>query len=216
MPSPFHNVEFPSDYARGAVGGPEFRTTIVETGSGYEQRNIDWDSARCRWDLSRLLTDPATRDDTLAFFRARKGRGYAFLFKDWNDHYVGMAWTGGGGSGSTLQHTGAHDFAEGDGVTTVFQLYKVYTNGGATESRKITRPVSPIKVYLDDVEAVSGFTVDYSIGKVTFSPAPANGVVIGWSGEFRVPVRCDTDILQLEYLTPTSGNVALSIVEVRE
>ena len=209
----FHNVLFPTDYSRGAVGGPEFRTTIVETGSGYEQRNVDWDTARCRWDLSRLLIDPSTRDATILFFRARKGKANSFLFQDWNDFYAGMAYTG---TPSTLTHTGAHNFAVGDGITTVFQIYKVYTDTYGTENRKITRPVSPIRVYLAGVNQGSGFTVDYTTGKVTFATAPGSGVAIGWSGQFNVPVRFDTDHLPVEYLNPTSGNIAVTIVEVRE
>lgn len=208
----FHDVVFPEDYSQGAVGGPGFRTTVVSTGSGHEQRNADWASARCRWDLSRLLYSPAARDATIEFFRARRGRAHSFLFKDWNDFYVGMAY-----SGNVLGHTGAHDFAEGDGSEVDFPLYKVYESGGYEERRRITRPKSAIKVYLDSAEQDPGdYTVDYSTGIVTFDTAPADGAVIGWSGEFYAPVRFDTDDLPVEYLAATSGNVSLPIVEVRE
>lgn len=209
----FHDVLFPEDYSQGAVGGPEFRTTVVVTGSGYEQRNVDWDAARLRFDLSRLLYDESTRAGTIAFFRARRGKAHSFKFKDWGDYYVGMAWNT---TTKVLDHTGAHAFATGDGATTVFDIYRVYDSGGQTESRRITRPKSAIKVYLDGVEQVSGYTVNYSTGKITFSVAPANGVVIGWSGEFYVPVRFDIDHLQINYLNPTAGDVSLPVVEVRE
>ena len=209
----FHNVLFPEDYSRGAVGGPEFRTTVVSTGSGYEQRNVDWASARCRWDLSRLLYDPETRDQTITFFRARKGRAHSFLFKDWADYFVGMAWNP---STKVLDHSGAHNFAVGNGSQTVFDIYKVYDSGGFTETRRITRPKSTIRVYLNGVLQVSGFTVNYSTGKITFSTPPANGVNVGWSGEFYVPVRFDTDVLSMEYVSPTVGDAPLPVVEVRE
>lgn len=209
----FHNVIFPEDYSQGAVGGPEFRTTVVSTGSGYEQRNVDWASARCRWDLSRLLYDPATRDATIAFFRARKGRAHSFLFKDWADYFVGMAWNT---STKTLDHTGAHNFATGNASQTVFDIYRVYDSGGFTERRRITRPKSAIRVYLAGVQQTSGFTVNYNTGQITFSTAPGSGVAVGWSGEFYVPVRFDTDVLSMEYLSPTSGDAPLPVVEVRE
>lgn len=209
----FHNVEFPSDYSLGAIGGPEFRTTIVGSGSGYEQRNVDWDSARCKFDVSRVLADPDTRDGAIEFFRARKGMAHSFLFKDHNDFYVGMAW-----NSTVLEHDSGnvHVFATGDNSETEFQLYKVYSSGGFTETRKITRPVDAIKVYLDGVEQTSGVTVDYTTGIVTFSSAPGTGVEIGWTGEFRVPVRFDTDYLPMEYTGATVGNVSLTVVEVRE
>lgn len=210
----FHNVLFPEDYSQGAVGGPEFRTTIVTTGSGYEQRNVDWVSARCRWDLSRLLYDESTRTGTISFFRARYGRAHSFLFKDWADYYVGMSWNL---STKTLDHgSSGHSFDEGDGVRTTFQLYKVYNSGGFEERRKITRPRSPIRVYVDGTRITTGFTVNYSTGVITFSVAPALGEVIGWSGEFDVPVRFDTDQLPVEYISATAADVSLTVVEVRE
>lgn len=209
----FHDVLFPEDYSRGVVGGPEFRTTVIATGSGYEQRNVDWATARLRWDLSRLLYDPTARDETIAFFRARRGRGHSFKFKDWADYYVGMTWNT---STRTLDHTGSHNIAQGDGVEDAFQLYKVYDSGGYTERRKITRPKDPIKVYLNGVEQLSGYTVDYATGIVTFTSPPSLGVVVGWSGEFYVPVRFDTDSLNVEYLSPTVGDAPLPVVEVRE
>lgn len=207
----FHDVVFPEDYSRGAVGGPEFRTTVVTTGTGYEQRNADWATARGRWDLSRLLYNESTREATIAFFRARQGRAHSFKFLDWADHFVGMVWVG-----NVLTHNGAHNFATGNGSATAYQIYKVYDSGGHTERRNITRPKSAIKVYLNGVEQVSGYTVDYATGIITFSVAPGGGVAIGWSGEFYVPVRFDTDALAMEYLSPTSGDVPLPVVEVRE
>lgn len=209
----FHNVVFPEDYSRGVVGGPEFRTTVVATGSGYEQRNADWATARGRWDLSRLLYDPSARDATIAFFRARQGRAHTFLWKDWADYFVGMAWNP---TTKVLTHSGAHNFATGNASLTAFQIVRVYDSGGFSERRKITRPKSAIKVYLDGVEQGSGFTVNYSTGVITFDSPPGVGVAIGWSGEFYVPVRFDTDMLQIEYLNPTVGDVALPVVEVRE
>jgi len=209
----FHNVVFPEDYSQGAVGGPEFRTTVVSTGSGFEQRNVDWATARCRWDLSRLLYDPATRDATIAFFRARKGRAHSFLFKDWADYFVGMAWNA---ATRTLNHTGAHNFAIGNGIQTVFELVRVYDSGGFTEARRITRPRNPIRVYLNGALQATGFTVDYNAGRITFTVPPGNGIAVGWSGEFFVPVRFDTDVLSMEYVSPTVGDAQLPVVEVRE
>lgn len=211
----FHNVVFYEDYSRGVVGGPEFRTTVVATGSGYEQRNVDWATARGRWDLSRLLYDETTRTATIAFFRARKGRGHSFLFKDWADYYVGMAWNPGT---KVLDHNGAHNFATGTGAQTTFQLVRIYDSGGYTETRKITRPKTGLKIYKNGVEQAqpADCSVDLATGIVTFVVAPPTGHLVGWSGEFYVPVRFDTDVLSMEYLNPTAGDAPLPVVEVRE
>jgi len=211
----FHEVVFPEDYSRGVVGGPEFRTTVVATGSGHEQRNADWATARGRWDLSRLLYDETARAETIAFFRARRGRAYGFLFKDWADFFVGMAYD----STDTLVHNGSQNFTTGDGVETEFQMVKIYDSGGHTERRKITRPKSAtVKVYLDGVEQAqpADCTVDYGTGVITFNSAPGAGVQIGWSGEFYVPVRFETDYLAIEHFSPTAGTAPLPVVEIRE
>lgn len=209
----FHDVIFPEDYSQGAVGGPEFRTTVVTTGSGYEQRNVDWLSARCRFDLSRLLYDPATRDATISFFRNRQGRAHSFLFKDWGDYFVGMTWNT---VTKTLDHSTPHQIGTGTGALTTFQISKTYTSGSFTQTRKITRPKSGFRIYLNGVQQVTGFTVNTSTGIVTFTTAPGAGVAVQWSGEFYVPVRFDVDALSIEYISPTAGDVPLPVIEVRE
>jgi len=124
-----------------------------------------------------------------------------------------MAWNA---ATRTLNHTGAHNFAIGNGIQTVFELVRVYDSGGFTEARRITRPRNPIRVYLNGALQATGFTVDYNAGRITFTVPPGNGIAVGWSGEFFVPVRFDTDVLSMEYVSPTVGDAQLPVVEVRE
>jgi uncharacterized protein (TIGR02217 family) len=54
----FHEVRFPDNISRGARGGPERRTQIVELASGDEERNASWVNSRRRYDVAygiRLL-----------------------------------------------------------------------------------------------------------------------------------------------------------------
>jgi uncharacterized protein (TIGR02217 family) len=51
----FHEARFSDNIAYGATGGPEFATTVVVTGPGHEQRNVDWAEARGRWDVATGL-----------------------------------------------------------------------------------------------------------------------------------------------------------------
>ncbi len=48
----FHEVRFPNDISRGARGGPERRTQIVELASGDEERNASWANSRRRYDVA--------------------------------------------------------------------------------------------------------------------------------------------------------------------
>jgi uncharacterized protein (TIGR02217 family) len=71
---------------------------------------------------------------------------------------------------------------------------KEYPSGSVIEVRTITKPVAgTVKVYLDGVEQLSGWSVDTTTGLVTFSTAPAAGVEITADFEFDVPARFDTD-----------------------
>ena len=82
----FHEVRFPDNISRGARGGPERRTQIVELASGDEERNASWANSRRRYDVAygiRRADDLAT---VVAFFEARNGRLHGFRFKDWGDY----------------------------------------------------------------------------------------------------------------------------------
>jgi Conserved hypothetical protein 2217 (DUF2460) len=85
----FHEVRFPDNIAYGATGGPEFATTVVVTGAGHEQRNVNWAEARGRWDVASGLKKQAQIDELIAFFRARRGKAYGFRFKGLQGHRPG-------------------------------------------------------------------------------------------------------------------------------
>jgi uncharacterized protein (TIGR02217 family) len=173
----FHEIRFPDNIAYGATGGPEFATTVVVTGAGHEQRNVNWAEARGRWDVGTGLKNQAQLDSLIAFFRARKGRAYGFRFRDWTDFKA---------PGQLL--------GTGDDATTAFQLVKRYPSGSAVETRTISKPVAgTVGIYLDSVEQLSGWSVDVTTGVVTFTTSPAQDVDISADFEFDVPVRFDTD-----------------------
>lgn len=196
----FHEIRFPDDIAYGASGGPEFATTIVTMASGFEQRNINWQAARGRWDVASGLKNQTQLDTLLAFFRGRKGRAHGFRFKDWSDFKA------------TGQLIGT-----GDGTNKTFQLVKNYTSGAGSESRIIKKPVSgTTKIYLNGVQLTSGWSISSSTGIVTINTAPGNGVPVTADFEFDVPVRFDTDrmAVTIEFfnLHQWSG---IPIVEIR-
>jgi uncharacterized protein (TIGR02217 family) len=121
----FHEIRFPDKIAYGATGGPEFATTVVVTGAGHEQRNVNWAEARGRWDVGTGLKHQQQLDALIAFFRARKGRACGFRFKDRTDFKA---------TGELL--------GTGDDVTTEFQLIKRYPSGSAIEIHTIMKPVA--------------------------------------------------------------------------
>ena len=195
----FHDVRFPPDISYGASGGPGYSTTVVTTVSGHERRNANWADARGQWNVAHGLKKPDQVADLIAFFRARRGRAHGFRFKDWTDYQAF-----------------AEPLGVGDGTTRSFQLVKHYASGGEVEVRTIAKPVAgTVKVYRDGVEA-TGWSVDTTTGLVTFGIAPGSGVQITADCEFDVPVRFDSDRMDVTIETFQLGTWGqIPVLEIR-
>ncbi|MCW5716281.1 MAG: DUF2460 domain-containing protein [Bauldia sp.] len=196
----FHEVQFPPDISYGASGGPGYSTTVVTTVSGHERRNANWAAARGRWNVAHGLKKREQVAALIAFFRARKGRAFGFRFKDWTDHQAFAQLLG-----------------VGTGTTTSFQLVKRYPSGGEIETRLIAKPVvGTVKVYRDGVEAMSGWAVNTATGVVTFTTAPAAGVQVTADFAFDVPVRFDSDQMDITIETYQLGSWGqIPVLEIR-
>ena len=77
---------FPDNISRGARGGPERRTQIVELASGDEERNASWANSRRRYDVAYGIRRADDLAAVVAFFEARNGRLHGFRYKDWADY----------------------------------------------------------------------------------------------------------------------------------
>ena len=205
----FHEIRFPDNISRGARGGPERRTQIVELASGEEERNASWANSRRRYDAAYGIRRADDLAAVVAFFEARNGRLYGFRWKDWGDYKSCLP---SGAASATDQEIGI-----GDGTTTVFQLVKAYSSGAQTWSRAITKPVAgSVSVALDGVAQASGWSVDTTTGQITFITAPASGVIVTDGFEFDVPVRFDTDRLDVTHDLERLGSItSIPLIEVR-
>jgi uncharacterized protein (TIGR02217 family) len=123
----FHEVRFPDNISRGARGGPERRTQIVELASGDEERNASWANSRRRYDVAYGIRRADDLAAVVAFFEARNGRLHGFRFKDWGDHKSCLP----SGTPSPIDQA----IGTGDGTTTAFQLVKRYASPAATRIR---------------------------------------------------------------------------------
>jgi uncharacterized protein (TIGR02217 family) len=198
--SGFHEVQFPPDISYGASGGPGYSTTVVTTVSGRERRNANWAAARGKWNVAHGLKKREQVAALIAFFRARKGRAYGFRFKDWTDYQAF-----------------AQPLGVGNGSNRTFQLIKRYASGGEIETRIIAKPVSgTVKIYRDGVQAVTGWTVNSATGLVTFTTAPASGVQVTADFDFDVPVRFDSDQMDITIETYQLGSWGhIPVLEIR-
>ena len=205
----FHEVRFPDNISRGARGGPERRTQVVELASGDEERNASWADSRRRYDVAYGIRRADDLAAVVAFFEARNGRLHGFRYKDWADYkscLPSQAIT------ATDQQIGT-----GTGSTQAFQLTKRYTSGAQTWVRTITKPVAgTVRVALGMVEQMSGWTVDTTTGLITFTTAPAGGVIVRAGFEFDVPVRFDSDTLDVTLDFERLGSItSIPLLEIR-
>ncbi len=207
----FHDVRFPANLSFGSVGGPERRTEIVTLTNGFEERNSPWAHSRRHYDAGVGLRSLDDVERLIAFFEARAGQLHGFRWKDWADY-------------KSCPASQAVDYEDqligtGDGVTRAFQLRKTYSSGGVDYVRPITKPVAgTVKVGLqgDHQSEAVHFTVDTATGVVSFLEAPAEGARITAGFEFDVPVRFDTDLIQVSVQSFQAGDLPqVPVLEVR-
>lgn len=209
----FHDIRFPLRIAFGSTGGPERRTEIVTLGSGAEERNSPWADSRRRYNAGAGLRALDDVHELIAFFEARHGRLHGFRWRDRADWKSGLPSVGPTPADQAI--------GTGDGTTAVFQLTKTYASGGASYVRAIRKPVAgSVRVAVDGVEKTQGahFALDQTTGVVTFvaGAIPPAGAAVTAGFEFDVPVRFDTDFLEINLGAFEAGAVPnIPIVEIR-
>ncbi len=209
----FHDVLFPTGISRGAEGGPERRTDVVVLGSGYEERNSRWADSRRSYNAGYGVRSLDELHEVIAFFEERRGRLHGFR---WRDHTDWKSCAPGEAIAATDQVLGT-----GDGVEVSFPLIKTYGSTFAPWTRAISKPVAgSVVVAVDGVPQTDpdDYLVDEINGLIVFQPAsiPISGASVTAGFAFDVPVRFDTDQLQINLQGFRSGAIpSIPIVEIR-
>ncbi|MBD8493826.1 DUF2460 domain-containing protein [Pseudomonas syringae] len=183
----------------GSQFGREFNTRITTLKSGHERRNANWSMPLGRYSVVFDLLRPEDHKKVRDAHMACLGSLIAFRFKDWSD----------------FQASNEH-FGNGTGSTGTYALLKSYPFGPLTLQRPIAKPVEgTVQVFVDGEPAAA--EIDHTTGIVILA-APA-GALITWSGEFDVPVRFESDRLDVDPIAVTEGGYILSadvdLVEIR-
>src|SRR4051812_11212425 len=212
MPA-FHEILFPLDIALKSAGGPERRTEIVALGSGREERNARWAHSRRRYDAGYGVKTLDALSQVVAFFEERRGGLHGVCRGGPLDHSSAAP---GAGITPLDQVIGV-----GNGVQAAFQLLKLYGAAHAPYQRPIGKPVAgSVRISVGGVEQVEGlaFTWDAASGVVTFLPGhiPAAAVVVRAGFDFDVPVRFDTDYLEVDLSAFAAGSIPrIPLVEIK-
>jgi uncharacterized protein (TIGR02217 family) len=208
----FHETRFPIEIALGSRGGPERRTEIVEMGSGREERNCRWAHSRRRYDAGYGVKSAAALAQIVQFFEERRGRLHGFRYRDPLDDRSCTP-------GQTPQNTDQL-LATGDGVQAAFQLYKTYGASSNAYVRPIAKPVAgTVLISVGGVAKTVGtqVNIDAATGIITFVPGhiPANGAVVRAGFKFDVPVRFDTDRLEIDLSAFAAGEIPnIPLIEI--
>lgn len=208
----FHDVRFPTDIARGAIGGPFRNTEVVTLASGHEQRNSRWAHSRRKYNVGYGMK---TLDDlylVTSFFEQRRGKLYGFRFRDPLDHKSCNP-------GETISALD-QPIGVGDGAAGSFPLRKTYGSGAVSYARSIGKPVSGTTlIAIGGVQQVldTDFSLNFTAGSVQFLPGhiPLDGDVVTAGFEFDVPVRFDVDEISVNLKAFQSGDIpSIPLVEI--
>lgn len=200
--SGFHNIVFDEKVSYGSTGGPVYNTTVISLNNGFEQRNQNWEHPLSSWSFQHVIESSQKLDYLKRFFHARRGKAYAFLFKDWSDYKVRK-------TPDSTYNEGTLSLVS----TGYYQLQKFYNDGVSSYTRTIKRIKNgTVKVYnSSDVEL--SITVDNDTGIVHI----ASGTPSYWTGEFYVKGRFDFDDAQFQLNNTTYGfQNSIKVIEVRE
>lgn len=183
----------------GSQFGHEFNTRVTRLRSGHERRNAGWSMPLGKYRVMYQALLPEHHQYVLDAHMACMGSLIPFRFRNLTDFVA------------TSQPIGT-----GTGAEQTLQLEKVYTFGTFSLSRKISKPVSgTVKVYEDGVLVPA--VVDYETGSVVLTAS--SGSAITWTGEFDIPVRFESDSIDVDPVARTGAGFALradvGLVEVR-
>ena len=206
MPN-FHNVRFPARLAFGARGGPRRQVSVTTLSNGQEVRNASHLFSRRVFEAGTSLKSIQDVYDVLNFFEARQGSLYSFRFRDALDYK----------SSRLGDECTAFDqkIGLGDGLQTVFQLQKIYSDEAGATARYITKPIAETVKIAVDGTIVSDVSVDPLTGIIELADAPSVAHVVTAGFEFDVPVRFDTPQLDISLDAFGAGEIpSIPLIEV--
>lgn len=172
--------------SNGVRGRNRRANARLATEGGAETVNTLWVQALRSYELASV---PRTIDqwkEIEALHEITAGGAYAFLLEDPKDHKVAS------GEGKASLVSGS-----------TYQLKKRYAfpNTSRYHDRTITRPKTGIAVTYNG-STVGGWTLDATTGRITFGSPVADATLLGWSGEFYVPVHFTQDEIDWDLVAP--------------
>lgn len=208
----FHDIRFPTSVSFGSHGGPVRKTEIYQLANGFEERNTAWSQSRRRYDAGIGLRSLDDISEIIAFFEARMGPLYGFLWKDWVDFKSGAP--------SSPVHFSDQEIGVGDDQENLFPLVKTYQSGRHAFARRITKPIHntvQLGISGDQITLGLHYEIEREGGLIRlYEPLP-EGAVLTAGFEFDVPVRFENDSLDISIAGFEAGEIpSIPIIELRQ
>ena len=201
------DIFFPTKIAYGStrlVGGRSTRVVHTASGKRYTQSRKAYSINR--YNVLYGIKSYEDLEDVTRIYETVGHQLEGFLFKDHLDYHSGVYRL------DTPTYTDQL-IGTGDASETVFQLIKTYDTASKTYVRKILKPkTGTVTISFDDVEQVSGWSVDVTNGLVTFVSPPGSSVAIKAGYEYYVPVAFanpDLDLNMDHFLHGQLGDIML-------
>jgi uncharacterized protein (TIGR02217 family) len=212
----FHDIELDRKVSLGSLVGDMGKTTVIELDGGGEQRVEHWPDSKIVANLGYYAKTTDKLKAVTTFKRARGHRANTWRFWHPLDYSTNPA--NDQTNAATVAAT-ATDEVIGTGAVgvTQFQLVKRYVSGAVEKKTNIRKPIAgSVVVALDGTPQLAGWTVNLSTGVVTFSVAPANGVVVTAGCHFNYEVRFESDDTMVSIESARAGDVpdGLRIISV--
>lgn len=209
----FENVQLPPTVLLGSTFGPSWDVEVLEYGQGARYVNRKINQSRHRFNLRHVVPRSDLFSQVVQFFEAIGGPATGFLLDNPIDNSTAM----GGTATATDMSLG-----DGDGTTTIFNLTRTYTQGGASTSRRIFKPKqdllvavdgTPLTVVYDSTPNVGEVDVNTGTGVLTFNAAPGAGLAVTWGGGYYYPVALEEN--QINMTVPDAWyEMDLSLIEL--
>ena len=161
---------FPFDISYNSVGSTRFATDVIVVDSGDDQRVQRWAQPLMEYDVAYGVRTMEQLMALVTFFRAMRGRFYAFNYRD-NVDYTSSVPTAYESRAAPPISCNDQIIGTGDGVTYAFQLTKTYATLSQTQVRPINRPEPGTVSIGVNGAAVTNWAVDTNTGVVTFNSA---------------------------------------------
>jgi len=205
----YNDVILKNNVISSSINGKINRKNVrIVTEGGDTTVNILWQESLREYEIS---TVPLSIDNWKlieGLFEITEGGAYGFLMHDPKDFKVSST------EGKASLITGA-----------TYQMKKRYSTISSSryKDRDITRPRNGSIAVTYNGGAAPAYTINYDTGVITFTGGPVgNASLIGWSGEFYVPVHFAADVMGWDLIAPGAYESrftempTITLMEIRE